>query len=544
MHTMYADQELDWIPELEKVVVNSLVTSFGLDFILLQDKAGGDVDTIHNARNGHYATAREQQKFEDRGAYDSTAYHSHGNYVKTGVADKAAHRAGTLHDPYRGVVMGATDKRELDHVVAAKTVHDDPGRVLAGIDGTCIANRTSNLQSTHRVINGSKGAKSVDAYLDGVAATIGKNEAKIAALERKLAAAPRGTPQEQHTARELEAGIRKIRADTDVLKAIDHDGMRAREAEAKDAYEREVNLTYYAGSRFLKSTAVASANTGLRMGLRQVLGIVAGEVWFELRAKLPAALKGLKRNLTFERFLRRVSALLKGIWKRVQTRFVDLMHEFGDGFLGGVAASVTTTVINMFSRTARNTAKIIREMWGSLVKSIKIMWINPGKLNSTEQKRAALAALTVGAGAVVASMVLVELAPLAATPVVGGPLTSFLAALISGVVTLGLTWSLLHSPLAKKVWEFVALGAHVHTLEEFRAVNARLDQYLCELAELELGVDPCALADFSEALNACNAEFERAMVLGAEAARRGLDLPFTPGNAPDTRIWLAGLANT
>ncbi len=35
--------------QYERVVIQSLITSFGLDFLLL-DQHGGDVDTIHNVR--------------------------------------------------------------------------------------------------------------------------------------------------------------------------------------------------------------------------------------------------------------------------------------------------------------------------------------------------------------------------------------------------------------------------------------------------------------------------------------------------------------
>ena len=35
--------------EYERVVIQSLITSFGLDF-LVRDQYGGDVDTVHNVR--------------------------------------------------------------------------------------------------------------------------------------------------------------------------------------------------------------------------------------------------------------------------------------------------------------------------------------------------------------------------------------------------------------------------------------------------------------------------------------------------------------
>jgi len=93
-----AAQDFPWAEELEKTIITSLTTSFGLDFLLFKDKQGGEVDTIHNVRNGVWATDAEKQRFEQRGEYDSTPYHRHANYVATGQKDKASQAAGTLKD--------------------------------------------------------------------------------------------------------------------------------------------------------------------------------------------------------------------------------------------------------------------------------------------------------------------------------------------------------------------------------------------------------------------------------------------------------------
>jgi hypothetical protein len=78
-----------WAAELEKTVINSLTTSFGLDFLLFKDKFGGDVDTIHNARGGVWATDTEKQKYDERGVYKDVkdSYHQHANYRATGARD-------------------------------------------------------------------------------------------------------------------------------------------------------------------------------------------------------------------------------------------------------------------------------------------------------------------------------------------------------------------------------------------------------------------------------------------------------------------------
>lgn len=128
---MNISQEFNWAQELEKTVVHSLTTTFGLDFLLFEDKKGGDVNTVHNVRQGVYANKEEEVKYKNRGDYNSSEYHSHENYVARGRADKKSQLEGTLTDRYRGTNIGENQNRDLDHIISAKKIHDDRGRVLA-----------------------------------------------------------------------------------------------------------------------------------------------------------------------------------------------------------------------------------------------------------------------------------------------------------------------------------------------------------------------------------------------------------------------------
>ena len=71
--------------EYERVVMTSLMTSFGLDF-LIEDQHGGDVDTIHNVRQiGQdqrmtYKTPEAAQAYEARGSYNYREYHADGRF--------------------------------------------------------------------------------------------------------------------------------------------------------------------------------------------------------------------------------------------------------------------------------------------------------------------------------------------------------------------------------------------------------------------------------------------------------------------------------
>ena len=60
--------------QYERVVLHSLITSFGLDF-LVHDQHGGDVDTIHSVREGvSYKNPENAAAYETRGAYEAQVY--------------------------------------------------------------------------------------------------------------------------------------------------------------------------------------------------------------------------------------------------------------------------------------------------------------------------------------------------------------------------------------------------------------------------------------------------------------------------------------
>ena len=73
--------------EYEGVVFKSLITSFGLDF-LVQDQYGGDVDTVHNVRAGvAYKNQQNKADYDNRGTYSTAEYHSDPRY--TSIVRKA-----------------------------------------------------------------------------------------------------------------------------------------------------------------------------------------------------------------------------------------------------------------------------------------------------------------------------------------------------------------------------------------------------------------------------------------------------------------------
>ena len=65
------------------IILRSIVTSFGLDFIV-RDQTGGDVDTIHNVREtGQFKSAQNEVNYQNRGEYNGIAYHHNDTYDST-----------------------------------------------------------------------------------------------------------------------------------------------------------------------------------------------------------------------------------------------------------------------------------------------------------------------------------------------------------------------------------------------------------------------------------------------------------------------------
>jgi hypothetical protein len=69
-----------------------------------------------------------------------------------------------LTDTYTGERFAANDKKNLDHIIAAHEIHNDPGRILAECDGADLANDSSNLTFTNESLNKAKKAKTMDAF--------------------------------------------------------------------------------------------------------------------------------------------------------------------------------------------------------------------------------------------------------------------------------------------------------------------------------------------------------------------------------------------
>lgn len=450
--------------QYERVLVESLITSFGLDF-LVNDQHGGDVDTIHNVRqisddndslmrykNEQNERAYKQQVYQ--GGYDKKAYHGKNkNYQKmTRDARKAAQKEGKpipIEDAYTGSTVyvlgkskGAPPDRQasLDHVISANSIYKDQGRVLAGLSGEKLANTPENLAFTNASLNSSMKASEIPVYIEA-----------HPELDKKT-----------------------------------KERMTQRYNQAKKSYEAKLRKAYYTSPKFAKDVAKAAGNVSVRMGARQALGFVFAEMWFTVKEEFEKIQDG---PFDLGDFLRALGNGLKQGFERAKEKYKELFSKFFSGAVAGALSSLTTTLCNIFFTTAKNVVRIIRQSYASLVEAGKVLFINPENYTFGERMRAVTKILATGASVVVGVMVsdAVSSTGINTIPVLCDVVPSFCGAFVSGIMSCTLLYFLDRSEFMNKL---VKTLDGLHTIETeinyYRQQADYFEKYAAELAKIDL----------------------------------------------------------
>ena len=533
----------DWSDEINQVVTKSLVTTFGLDFLLFEDKKGGDVDTINNVRQGIWVTEAEKTKYENREKYDSTAYHQHHNYIQKGRNDKQAQENGTLKDNYRkSKNLSKGQNRDLDHVISAHEIHNDAGRMLAELDGVALANQDSNLSSTTSSINRTKKQHSVDKFLDNLPETINNREIELSKLNQALEGMPQSTPQERHELQQVQDKIRKKQQSLDELKQVDSESMKKVDQKARAETDKQIN-SYYQSTKFFKASLTSAGIAGLKMGLRETLGLILAEIWFEIKAAIPSIYAKYKTiEFRVKNFLGDLKDTVLNIIERVKHRFKDVVSSFRDATITGIFASLSTTVLNIFLTTTKLWGRIIRESWLNLIKVMKMAFFNPENLSTGELTKATFKILSASIGLIIGMLIHESLAALNSLPL-GSLVVDFVSALTSGIVILTLNYFIEQSEIMQNFWAYLdrIKTKYEKVLDNFKEINKELDRYILELTQLEFGLNIDEISKFTEQLTNSNSELERNILLKQEIEKQEIKLPFEMGNAESTQNWLLGL---
>ncbi len=396
--------------EYERVILHSLVTSFGLDF-LVHDQRGGDVDTVHGVREtGTFKNPIYAQKYDDRGKYDPHEYHSDESYRR--ITAEARQRFNETGTPSEDVYVpgnllyfnkgdGSWKRAALDHVISAHEVHDDPVRMLSDLDGISLANDPENLRYTSISLN----AKMSDMTIDEFIQWCDDHPEKVNWNNEKGAKLPEEVKQR----------------------------LREEDKRAREHYEAQIAKSYYTSPQFYADAVAAAGKLGLEMGIRQTLGFIFLEIYYSCKEELSAVPPG-------NDFKDCLDAIIRGIPKgldNARLKYKNLMSQFVQGFWAGSLASLTTTLCNIFFTTEKNMVRYIRQGYAAVVQAGNVLLINPDDLLLGDQLKMATVILGSGASVIAGTYVgdLISKTPIATIPEVGPIVIRFVSVLVSGLLS-------------------------------------------------------------------------------------------------------------
>ena len=488
--------------QYEHVIIQSLITSFGLDF-LVRDQYGGDVDTIHNVRqigrdeHMKYKNKKNEDAYNNRGVYDEKNYHDTNPYftTKKSKARQEYNEHGTLiKDVYTNKDLRYTkasavtkDLRvELDHVVECKGIHEDRGRVLSGLNGIDLANADENLAWTNKSLNASMGSWALQ-----------KNE-----KWKKEHGCDAPLSEVDMEAYIREGGFDRYLEKHPEVSIDDPEATKERMLEqyrkSRKAYNEKINRAYYTSPAFFKDTAKAASKVGVAMGLRQVLGLVFSEIWFSIRDEIKQSKedgKALFNSIAL--------GVKKGL-ENAKLKYKELWHKFIEGMVGGVLASLTTTLCNIFFTTAKNVVRVIRQSWASLVEATKILLFNPDFLPFGERFRAVAKIIATGASVVAGTIVgdLIAKTGVAAIPVLGDIIQTFCGTLVTGILSCSLLYLLDKNSAVNKIVQVLNSIPTVDDIVVYYRTQARLlEEYCAKLMDLDLATFQKEVQFYSEAVS-------------------------------------------
>lgn len=364
--------------EYQRVIFQNIITSFGLD-LLIHDQYGGDVDTLHNVRAIGIDTQMTYKNSQNAASYDNRGDYSHKDVEGVGTNfQRIKHEArtkymedprnNTVHDEYENKPLGflgkskghPTDKSaELDHVISAKNIHDDRGRVLSGMRTVDLADAEDNLKWTNEHLNKSMKADEIPDYI-----------AKHPELP------------EDTKARMMDAYN-----------------------QAKASYEDAISHSYYFDfnnpncRQFYKEIALSAGKRGVEMGFRQALGLIIVELWFSVKDAI------IKSDQTFEGVCNATANGLATGVKKVKSEYKSIFAQFEEGLVSGILSSITSTITNTFFTTNENIGRILRQAWVSTIEATSILLFNNHDQYFCDRMTSAAKVLATGASVVVGTLV-------------------------------------------------------------------------------------------------------------------------------------------
>ena len=279
--------------------------------------------------------------------------------------------------------MTSKDATDLDHVVAANEIHNDPRRFLAEMDGKALANTESNLVMTTSSVNRSKKAKRMDEF-------VAQQQQKKAARQERIKALSAQENLSDQDRKELQ----KLKE----FEALDEERMLRADEIARSEITKQLNKAYYTSTKFAKNVAITSGIEAGKMGLQQAFGLLLTDFFSALFEEVRDSYNnGFQEGVDASGFFEALAIRCERVAITVVADWRNVVTAFRDGAMSGFLSNLFTTAINAFATTAKNLVRIIREGTLSILRAIKILLFRPEGMTFSEAMDSALKLIITGA---------------------------------------------------------------------------------------------------------------------------------------------------
>jgi hypothetical protein len=329
------------IQDCEKSIIDSIIRPFGLNSAIFHDIDGGNLPTIHNAKDGVFPNETYKNNYEQLGKdYDRTKYDA--PYMRKSLymeLHERLNRGETVISPYTGEPL-EKNNLSMDHVIPLREMSKDQSMHLffSQEDRKKLANAESNLVPFEKNVNSAKNDKNAVVFAE--------------------------------SERGKEFGV-------DIAKAKELD------REARIGYE--IEKTKKIATAVATDVGIAS----LQLSVRQALGEVLIRT---TRASLLEVKDAYKNGLITELSPSVTLALQERGIRVTKAAMHSLRPALDSGLQGAIAGAISefvTWLINNFYTTAANLVRIIREGFLKLVNAIKILMFPPKGMSTEDSVREA-----------------------------------------------------------------------------------------------------------------------------------------------------------
>ena len=355
----------------KETVIANLCGKFAINrLIALGDKDGGEVTTLHNAKNQVFANDKDRNQFNRE--YDSHAYHE-GNklYRERKEALNKLSAEGKLRDDYTGkdisgkqfVVDKNGNTREqnrfdVEHFNSAKGLHDnDEVRFsMTEEQSANLANNEKNLGATASSINRSKSDEDFDTW---------KNKER--------------NEFDNKTNEEL-YGIDSQLADKKIK-------------ESKEFIKKEVAKAKF--KKYSKELATSSLSVGGKTFLYSAIGQISLEF---VRAVFDSLIEAFKSRHTksLAEILEIFKSRIKEAIAHIKTNWKEILANSFEGALMNLLNNLLVFAINLVATTLKNVVSLIRAGFTTVCSAIKLLCNPPSNMTTNERNDAVCKILVFG----------------------------------------------------------------------------------------------------------------------------------------------------